>query len=255
MICLTTMIYALARELGISEAQAEVMNELERVDQDSLPVVRTIARLRAIDHVGTYIDAGCTSIGRARSRAFHAALASEAEIWICCDDDVEATLQTLQYLVAAVQSSGGICIAPCWIRSGKEEKVANVALLHHERSQGIRELPCGARMVPAIQGGFGLVAIAKPAMLAISYACEDLWFVDDDGETRLAVFHELLADGKWWSEDLSFFRRLPKDIVVEALVSGTTSHDGQILQLQDLLEQPTTTPEGETHVDGTTTST
>lgn len=66
-----------------------------------------------------------------------------------------------------------------------------------------------------------------------AYAGDDAlrWNDEDDGGEKIALFHDLLEEGIWWGEDTSFFRRVPKDISVEALLVGRIAHAGLILDL------------------------
>lgn len=244
-------VYSLAKELGPDDAVAEVHRQLAaaaaggpHVPDDYLPAVRVIARLRTLAGVALRIDAGATVIAKARSRAFHSALFEnpEADVWISVDDDIDATKQTLEWMLEAVreQQTGGtlerapaprICLAPYLLRNAKTQ----VETLSADLPQVFihRHLSAGGRVRTATSGGFGLVAVNRAAITAIAEAApRELLWLDDDGARKLAVFRDELSDGKWYGEDLSFFRRLPRSVDVEALCTGITSHAGEVLRLE-----------------------
>lgn len=253
MIFVSLSVYSLAKELGPDNAVAEVHRQLAAAatDQveDYLPAVKVIARLRLLDSVALRIDAGATVIAKARSRAFHSALFEnvEADVWISVDDDVDATKQTLEWLVEAVRErqTGAelervpgprICLAPYLLRNSKTQ----VETLSVDLPQVFmhRHLSGGGRVRTATSGGFGLVALNRAAIEAIARhwgnaaPLESLHWRDDDGKNKLAIFREELSDGRWYGEDLSFFRRVPRGVDVEALCTGITSHAGEVLRLE-----------------------
>jgi hypothetical protein len=235
MICVTVSLYALAHELGAADAYKEFERQLAKPDRDSLPCVRAIARLRGLDELVVRCDLSGANVAKMRSRAASAAQASGADVWVSIDDDVEATYETLGALLEAAKGGPRVVIAPCWLRGrGQQDAIVNVAL---DTAGARRELD-GARVLPAIAGGFGLVAITREALeLALAHSAS-LSYRDDDGELRVGLFHEDLSDGKWWGEDLSFFRRLPAAVSVEALATGHTCHAGHVLPLDHLEECP-----------------
>jgi len=254
-IFISLSVYALAKELGADDAVAEVhrqLAELAAVSRASeaalvptlwpggiLPACKAIARLRLLDEVELRIDAGATCIGKARSRAFHAFRKSAASTWVSIDDDVDATTQTLEWLVEAVRCPSRepkICLAPCLLRGPRQEPTLNVELPQVVRH---RRLSNGGLVRNCNGGGFGLVALnraAVDAVLTVAKLDERSIWLDDDGETKLAVFHDELSEGKWWGEDRSFFRRLPRDVYIECLASGVVAHDGAVLDLSKVPE-------------------
>lgn len=229
MIAVATWTYGLGKELGFVEATAEFQRQLAAPDWESLPCVRVITRLRGLDELSLYHDAAASNMGKARSRAFHAARKADADVWICVDDDVEADLSTLTALLVAV--SGDVprmCIAPCITRGSN---LVNVAL---EPGGVPRPLP-GARTLPARRGGFGLVAINRAALDLLESSYRGLTFDDDDGESKLALFLELLDDGMWLGEDVAFCHRaFLCGVQLEALVEGVTVHSEARLDLAEV---------------------
>ena len=197
----STHAYALGWQLGIDEAGAEFRRQCEAPDNNSLPCVRTLQRLRHIDECGAWCDSGSTRLGHSRSLAFDAALNSGCDIWVTCDDDCEADLATLRSMVEAVAMGCSACIAPFWAR-GPEPRVD----LTLSPCGSSRVLPGGAKLLRATAAGLGLCAISRDAMVLIAQANQDLWFTDAAGVQRLALFIEAIrpSDLAWMGEDLAF---------------------------------------------------
>lgn len=237
MIFASTMVYALGKELGFEGAEAEFHRQLGEPTNESLPCVRTIHRLRSLDSVGLRLDCNAVSIGQARSRAFHEAVESMADVWIAIDDDVEADTATLKHLLEAVRGEPAICIAPYTLR--EREAVVSVAL---EPGGKPRLLDTGGVVWPARGGGLGLCAVSRSALLRMSLAyASSLGFVDQDGVHRLAMFHELIRSNVWHGEDISFCERAREaGVRVEALGTGHVKHAGQTLQLDVVRPAPPT---------------
>lgn len=254
MIVVSTMVYALGKELGFEEAEAEFYRQLEDPTIESLPCVRTIHRLRALGlPVGLRLDCNSVSIGMARSRAFHEAherCAAPGDVWVMVDDDVEADTQTIKHLLEAVRGDEPrICLAPYVLR---EASVVSVAIAPDAKP---RLLDTGGIVWPTKGGGLGLAAVNFAALsrMSIGYAAT-LTYFDTDGVPRLAVFHELISSdpmpsvqrngvvlevaGSWLGEDVSFCKRAADlGIPVEALGTGHVKHAGQTLQL-DVVRPP-----------------
>jgi hypothetical protein len=236
MLFVSSQFYALGRQLGIARAMRTVHQQIEQPDRESQPAVRAIWRLQQIEPVQLRIDTGATCIAKTRSRAFHDALsAKECDVWVAIDDDVEATLPTLQALVEAVRSSDGICIVPYLLRRGSSDDPLRLSIdMHSYQLDDPRTLPGGGQVVRGIGGGFGLVAMSKHAMVEIAAAnVAELWD-DDDGVQKLAIFREQLESRLWWGEDLSFFRRVPSNVRIEVLVTGHTGHGVECLDLSNI---------------------
>jgi hypothetical protein len=245
MICLTVSLYGLVREHGAEEALALFQRQLENpLDPAALPCARAITRLRGVDEIVVHADIGASATPKMRSRAAHAAFVSGADLWVSIDDDVEATFETMQALVEACRSEPRplVVFAPCWLRGkvhGDERHMVECinAAFEADAPTQARILPSsGARCFPAVAGGFGLVAMTRATLEHALATNTHLSFRDDDGEERVGLFHEDLADGRWWGEDLSFFRHLPPDVRIEALATGHTAHAGMVLDLSTLTE-------------------
>lgn len=244
-VLVSTMVYALSRQFGFEAALHEVNRQLEEPRSESLPVVRTIGRFRQLADTQVYVDQGAAAVGKARSRAFHVAFESGLP-WVSCDDDVEATTDTLAHLLDALETTEPqVVVVPCFTRPTATSIMINIepSPLVFEREMGGRRTVHGYRLRRVLAGGFGLVGVNRAAMVAIvehwdqaarRQLGEDLWYTDHDGVKRLGVFLETIRDGKWIGEDVAFFRRLPSSVRVEALLTGTTAHAGETLQLSQV---------------------
>ncbi|HUL81656.1 MAG TPA: hypothetical protein VL131_05915 [Gammaproteobacteria bacterium] len=230
-------IYSLSVQLGGDDAPHEFRRQVNEPDPDCLPAARTMHRLRQVDELALALDAAGTSIGKNRSRFLHAFYSMpDADVWVSCDDDVEASFETLRWLVEAVRDTRGVCIAPCLLR--RKQPVVNIMF---ESAGILRPLSNGGHAVRCLAGGFGLVAVHRDVATRIYAEREDLAWLDDvDGLEKRAAFIETYdaIDRKWWGEDLSFcLATVPKDVRIECLVSGHTVHDGKLLDLSQVPSQ------------------
>jgi hypothetical protein len=240
----TTAIYALGKQLGVVEADKEWKRQLQAPSRESLPVVRTVHRFSALCEkngggIGVVADVGAAIVGQMRSRCFHRAVNSELPAWISIDDDIEATTETCAALLEALDDvQPRIVLTPYLLRTtATTDPKISVTLpkVRQTRDVGgahLVTLPTGAG------GGFGLVGMNRQAMhrmmLAHSGDQSLFWNDEDDGGEKLALFHDLLEHGIWWGEDTSFFRRVPREISVEVLLTGNVNHAGLTLHLEKL---------------------
>jgi len=237
----STAVYALGHELGMVEALSEVGRQLQKPDRDSLPVVRTIARLQALADVQLHLDCGATYIGMMRSRAFHEAYESGWPAWISLDDDIEATTATCVAMLEALEDTAPrIIVVPYLMRmpKGEDPKLAvtlpEIRIVRHYRGARLALMPNGSG------GGFGFVGMNRAAMHAVVEAlgpgAHISQWIDGDGKRKHALFYEILDDqGLWYGEDTSFFKyRVPTAVTVEALLVGRIMHAGEPLDLDKL---------------------
>lgn len=244
-ILLSVITYELSKRLGHKVAQAE----FHRMAQDTilnsptgekvLPAAMVCRRLRRLAEVALLHDAGGTSIGHARSRAFsvaeRGARNGQIDMWISCDDDVQADQETLSHLVRSIDpETPQIVIVPCWLR--QETPIVNITLDPDALLD--RVSPSGARLRRALFGGFGMVAVSKAAVLELGQLYRDLTFIDDDSVERIGIACEFIRDGWWYRDDYAFFSRVPDHVRIEALLTGLTDHDGKVLRLETADKQP-----------------
>lgn len=220
--------YVLGQLFG-PERACELITEAIQQPQKKPPcfAVEALRRLTKLADVTLRVDGGSSHIGKSRTRHFFDALQADCDVWFSIDDDVSATAETIAWLLQAVDSkTPRVCIAPCVLRNGTRVNV-EWSTLWFERS-----LLCGGTVRRATAGGFGLVAMNRPAIVAAARSAPS-WRDEADRNLKPAVFLEMLGqDGTWTGEDISFFRRLPRDVEVEALTTGKTLHAGCQLSLE-----------------------
>lgn len=223
--------YVLGRMLGQRNAEAAITAAVVQatdapLEGGTVPAVQTLRRVAESFDTALRVDGGAVCIAKARTRHLDAALESGRDVWVTVDDDVEASVRTVRWLVEAVHDTQpSICIVPCWLRT---ERVVNV---EWSPVYTTRALSDGGAARRATRGGFGLVAVNRAAMLAVADASPE--FTDSDGMRKRAAFFERFQGGQWLGEDFAFFSRVPASVRVEALITGETSHAGQLLNLRD----------------------
>lgn len=248
----TSPCYVLGKELGPVEGLAEAQRQLQAPDRESLQCIRTLTRLATLADCQVRIDTGGTLIGKVRSEHFHDALNSDADAWVTVDDDVECTLETLDYLLGAVwDNQPRVVTAPCIMRVGEERRadVQFPAIVQTREFPSFTGKSLKLGRATAVRfGGFGLVAMNRAAMRAFEAHWAGFVYVDHD-VTRIAAFHEIRdlevvedlkgedehREWRWYGEDFSFWIRCrAAGIITEALVRGITFHAGHALNLNDL---------------------
>lgn len=244
-ILLSVITYELSKRLGTSAAHDEfnrqALDTLLAVPSSEpiLPAALVARRLRRLAEVALLHDAGGTSIGHARSRAFsvaeRGARNGKIDMWISCDDDTQATQETLQHLVRSIDpDQPQIVIVPYWLR----QEAPMVSITLDPDAPLDRVSASGARLRRALYGGFGLVAVSRAALVELGQLWRDLTFVDDDSVERIGIFAEFIREGWWFREDYAFFSRVPAHIRIEALLTGVTDHDGRVLRLETADQHP-----------------
>lgn len=236
-VCASVITYELGKRLGAAEAATEFHRQATAtIDSETdLPSARCVRRLRRLADVGLIHDAGGTSIGIGRSRQFTMALETGAEVWLSIDDDLDCSDDTLRHLLGALDpETPQIVIVPYWLR----QHTPAVAVTLDPSSELERVTATGAHLRKALTGGFGLVAVTRPAMLAMQQAWPGLEYLDGDGQTRIGMFIEFVRNGWWYREDFAFFSRVPRSVRVEALLTGYTVHAGRPLKLETTEQHP-----------------
>jgi hypothetical protein len=236
-VCASVITYELGKRLGPVEAAAEFHRQATNLidSETDLPSARCVRRLRKLTDVALIHDAGGTSIGIARSRQFTMAMQTGADVWLSIDDDLDASSETLTHLLGALDPEAEqIVIVPYWLR----QQTPMVAVTLDPTEPLERVTKTEAHLRRALVGGFGLVAVTRPAMLAMAKNWPGLEYVDNDGETRIGMFIEFVRGGWWYREDFAFFSRVPRSTRVEALLTGYTDHAGKPLRLDTVEQQP-----------------
>lgn len=239
MILASVITYELSKRIG-KAAAAEMIHRhagsvLTGPGETVLPAIHVVRELRRHSEVALLHDAGGTSIGHARSRAFSVALDGDVDCWISIDDDTECTPETVRHLLSALErDTPQIVIVPCLLR--QETQCANVTMDPSAKLDRITKT--GAHLRRALYGGFGIVAVTNAALKLMREAWRGLEYTDDDGKQRSGVFVEFIRDGWWFREDYAFFDRAPAGVRIEALCTGRTDHAGYVLELEQLENVP-----------------
>lgn len=245
MIFASTMLYAVARKMGLEPAQAEFMRQVRKVTEwiqkpdgegfaggappAYIPAAFTLARAALLDDVQIHINAGATVIAKGRNISAHAFLESPCDVWLSCDDDVEVSAVALAAMVAQAKQEACWVVAPCLLR---ETLTVNI----EERRIAFEFTGAkGARFQRIAGGGFGCVAVSRRALQIYLSELDavPLW-QHTDGVTRPVLFRDELVGTEWYTEDTAFFRRVPASLPVYAVRAGHTVHNGQILDLETL---------------------
>jgi hypothetical protein len=241
MILASVITYELSKRIGKHKASEQVhrhaVSTMEGPGETVLPAIQVVRELRKHQEIALLVDAGGTSIGHARSRAFSIAHVSKADIWISIDDDTQCSALTVRHLLSSLDpETPQIVIVPALLR--QETQCANVTMDPAGKLDRITKT--GAHLRRALYGGFGIVAITKAALEEIAQQFRGMDFADDDGTTRSGVFCEFIRDQWWFREDYAFFDRVAglPHVRVEALCSGETDHDGYKLVLEELENVP-----------------
>lgn len=246
MIFVSCATYELGKRLGIEAAAREFVRMCEQPQRGDLAAARMVARVRAagLGHDVTLYHGAGTQLPKLRSRAAAAAWASGADYWLMVDDDVECDSQTLRSLFVAARDpkEAAVIVLPCLLRGvGIERQTVNVKFEPGQLIALMRGAP--VRSVSAAGCGCMLVTRAALEQVRDCFAAERIWWDDDDGARKPAlfacVFEGCSADSNeptsWLGEDLSFVRRLREaSVPVFALLSGISVHDDLALQLESI---------------------
>lgn len=236
-VCATLPAYTVGKALGVEKGMVELSRQLQSPEAATLPGIRVIHRLRTLADLHVRVDTGGTQLCQVRSRHAHDAWETGDDVWFSVDDDNEASTPTLANMLDAVRGDAPrIVLAPYVVRgaptNGGRLITASVELPSVITNE--RRLPNGARLRPCKRGGFGLIAINRPALELIREQCKRYVYLDHDDVERLALFYAEIRDRVWLSDDFAFFANVPPAVSVEALLTGHTVHDGQTLDLSEV---------------------
>ena len=227
--CLT---YELTRRVGVERSGQAFVQMARAPDESSLPAARAVARLVELGVELELFHGVSSSLPKARSRAAAAAFEANAAYWLMCDDDVEAPTATLVDLINAAgpPSEPRIAVLPCLIRGSTQRHNCEF------RGDARQNADASLWVRPVSLAGCGLMVVTRAALERLFTVYRDeLGYTDDDGRRRVALFSMILEPPRWFGEDYSFCLRADRaGIPIDALVQGTSIHDGQTLQLASL---------------------
>jgi hypothetical protein len=230
----STLTYQLGREVGIERAARAFQHQLDNPNRNSLPVVRVFARLSHLGEVQVY-HGSSTTLPKARSRAAHEALKSEADFWLMCDDDVECDSSTLVRLLDLAGQEHA-AVLPCLMRgAGSERETVNVQF---DADAVLQVHSTGAAFKACRRGGTGMMVLSRAALALVTQRTREelgVW-KDDDGQIKVPLFQLMLSEvngDAWFGEDFSFCERLwGAGVELRALLKGTSMHAGEVLNLE-----------------------
>lgn len=230
MIFLSVLTYELGRQLGVEAAAREFARQTQLEPGSArLPAASVAWHLQSIepDGVMLYHPFG-TRLPQLRSRCAHAALASKADVWVMCDDDVATGADELVDMLAMARApEHPVVVLPCLVRGAKGDDRVNV----HWGGVLVEQTYAGRPSQRVVHGGCGLMVVHRESLERAAELA--LQYIDDDGVMKRAYFRDMLdGDGRWLGEDISFCHRLSTAGV--PLVSpsrGQSYHAGKTLEL------------------------
>lgn len=227
MIFLSVLTYELGRAVGVEAAAREFARQVTLPPgEPRIPAAAVAYHLQRLGEVMLYHPFG-TRLPQLRSRCAHAALESEADVWVMCDDDVSTDDAVLRAMVSVARSpEHPAVILPCLVRGARGEQRVNV-----EWGGSLVEQMAGGHTVQrVVRGGCGLMVVHRSSVVAACEYAEP--YRDDDGVVKRALFRDILEGERWLGEDLSFCARLnAAGVLLVAPSAGQSYHAGMVLEL------------------------
>jgi hypothetical protein len=218
MLFASLFLYAAEKHCSVVERAAEAWPERvkrwRRQPQTCpWPGMRTLAALGTLgEPVAEFINAGAF-ITRGRSRAAGRFLTSKADVWVSCDDDVEADDQVVRRLVERCRSTVGLVVAPTVLRGRSTSDVV-------QHAAGERE----GDLLPISRTAFGLVALHREAVLSVLPGAP-IARDEEQGYEYPALFLERVEAGQWLHEDYAFCDLArSRGVPMHALLGALTRH-------------------------------
>lgn len=200
----TTFLYAACKVVGADAWPAYLAHQLANPEESAWPSIRTLAfELAAVCDVKLVTDAS-TYIDRARCVAAGRFLLSGLDVWLTCDDDIEADEDTLRKLILACRHTRGGVAVPYMNRDGKSMTFRRVSGPTEWLTLN-DELRVPTRFVDRV--GFGLVALHRDLVELLAHQAK--WFRESDASRMLCphLFVNDVEEGSWTGEDYAFSRK------------------------------------------------
>jgi hypothetical protein len=236
----STMLYAAAKKLGYLEATNELMRQAGAIDpaagdHSGIPAALTIARVASLEPVQLNVNAGATVIGKARSLAAKEFLASKADTWLSCDDDVSASTDALQTAISQARAEPCLVIVPCLLRNTTVSKSGPIVNLRAAPVSIQSRAPSGGKVETVDAGGFGCFAVSRAVVERVHKSAGEAADFRFEGGFVRSLFRDEIIDHDWVTEDLAFCRRVAAlGYPRWAVRVGSSVHAGQRLDLATL---------------------
>ena len=237
----STMLYAASKKLGYSFAARELMRQVQAADlsndeEPGMPVSHTIAHASGLEEAQVHVTAGATIIGLARSTAACDFLASEADVWLACDDDVRVSADAIAAAVSQARAEPCLVIVPCLQRNTVATSVLAPTVNIVRGAVAVQDrAPSGGKIETVDAGGFGCYAVSREVVQWVfDDAGEANDFTTSDGRLCRRVISDYVTGRQWCAEDIGFCRRIAPKFRRWAVRCGTSLHAGQRLDLETL---------------------
>src|SRR5882672_746723 len=237
----STMLYAASKRLGYMQATQELMRQASSLDPKSddhpgIPAALTIARLVPLEEIQLNVNAGATVIGKARSLAAREFMASDADVWLSCDDDVSASTDALRAAISQARAEPCLVVVPCLLRSTVMQSSGRPIVNLVSGAVTVQDrAPSGGKLESIHAGGFGCIAASRAVVQRVHESAGEAADFKHEGAMVRSLFRDEIIDHEWVTEDLAFCRRLAVlGFRRWAVRVGTSVHAGQRLDLATL---------------------
>lgn len=213
----------------VADPDAFIQQEIAAGEQAEWPCFRTLARLRKLTGPLQLLADRATLIAKGRSRAAHTFLRrSDADVWITCDDDIEASEDDLKLLLSALRDpDSAIVIGPCAMRDDLRLNIV-------AERRALRTTSEGTRLLEVTAGGAALVGYKRSAIETMAGRFPELWYVNAPDDMGIGLFLESIKDHHWTGEDMTFCARaLQAGVRLESLVDTGITHAGVPAKIDD----------------------
>lgn len=248
MVFFCTYLYAFAKQHG-TRWREQLATELGLGPRSNIPAIRTWAACTNVDHVTLSVSGPCR-LAPARSQDAARFLQQSrlphrgpdvphvlpCDVCVMSDDDMETNDEGMRALVAACRTTRGFVVAPCLqrdaARKADDPGICNIRV-DLEEAPDVFEGD-GFRLARIKAPGMGLVAIHADVFERMTAAHPELLVRDaGSGFEYHALFFEMIAEGHWLGEDMSFGRRMRAlGVPMHALLDVEVDHAGRRMVLE-----------------------
>ncbi len=237
----STMLYAASKKLRYAFAARELMRQVQAADlandeEPGMPVSHTIRHASELEEAQVHVTAGATIIGVARSLAACDFLASEADVWLACDDDVRVSREAVATAVSQARAEPCLVVVACLQRNTLADSVLAPTVNLVRGAVAVQDrAPNGGKIETITAGGFGCYAVSRAVVEWVhAEAGVENDFVTREGKLARRLIADYVADRQWVAEDIGFCRRIAPRFRRWAVRCGVSIHAGQRLDLETL---------------------